>query len=768
MSYAVKPPRLLFLALFVLPLGFLPAGCSDSPPLPGVAVHPPEGFYRFDERLSEAAVQTSPVEAAPEGLTFTFGDSSAQPWVVGLPSSTCRVEDGALIFAAKERDTVTSPDGLGIEGPEIDAVTVEMEAKDLGRVDLLWRTRGANWADEEHRVISILVREPRKRIAYTLQLAGVKAWRYRTSDQIRLRIDGGAEIRVWSIRFITRRSAFAHAGAGTHEFSVGSRLRPCLYAHSPASIKYRIHVPERARFSAGLGLVDPALPTTFGLTVEENGSQTGVLRQVVEKASDWTDVQADLSAFAGRDVDLTLRTECAGKGQIALWSSPILYQARAPATTDSAAQAAPLNVLVYVIDCLRADHLDVYGYGRETAPNIRAFAQTAARFARCYSQDTWTRPSMTSLATGVDSFVHGMKEYGFLIPDKLAMLPEILREAGYTTCAVTENPQTPPDMGQRRAYCYLETPYLRVETGENRLKWCELPGLTYEAASQFLENHHEESFFLYVHTMEPHGIFTSKPSVAAVYDAPEPFRSLWAKGPDPNMMDVYDGCIAHADHNFRRLLDKIEELGLRNNTLVILMADHGEAFGEHDNLFGHTGRPYNELLHIPLFISLPGSIPPGSIVEENTALIDVTPTILDYAGLSPCEQFRGLSLRPLIEGRNREVFAGRVVFANGADWLHSSAAIRGNSKVFEDTDAGKTILFDLARDHAETLDVSSIRPDTFAELKAALDRHRQEGANAAALLRVGETAATTAVIDPQAQEVLDGLAYFGTKGKTQK
>ncbi len=742
--------RFFPVALLLMPLWPLFTGCSPESGEVG-----PMESYRLDDLFGDAlSVEAGQPPAELEGLAFRFSDGAAAGWTGGL--GECAVRDGALTTRLSPEAPLTSPDGLGIDAPEVDTIRVRARVDGADRFSLTWRARGGDWS-ELQRVINVYVTRPGEMVTYELQVSGVRAWRHRTVDQLRFQAETPADLAIESIQLLTRRDMFEGAPAGLREYEVNHRVRPCLYAFCPASIRYRVRIPEGGQFSAGLATIDPANPTMFSLTVTDGGTSQTLFERTMTKVADWDDVRVDLSAFGGRDVVLFLRAEAEAAGQVALWSSPVVFEPKpAPETGLFASKpAGGLNVVVYMVDCLRADHLSGFGYGRETAPFMAEFASTGAQFRRCFSQEPWTKPSMTSLATGVDTFTHGVERYGDMAPDDLVMLPEILRQAGYVTGAITENPHTPPDAAQRRAYCHLEPVHLQAEIGEPVLEWNELPEVTFGAARGFLETNRDRNFFLYVHTMEPHDIPVEHAPNALVYDPPAPFRDRWASPDNPHPMDRYDECIAFADANFRRFMAMLDELGLRKNTLVILAGDHGEAFGEHEGFFGHASKPYNELIHVPLLMSLPGVVPSRRIVEDNVRLIDVTPTILDYVGLAPVGQFQGLSLRPVLERNAGPDFAGRLV---PSTWVGYHSAIQGDWKLFVDSHAGGARLFNIATDYAETRDLSAEYPDTAAALRQALEEHIARGRG----IRAGFTAAdATRMVNPEAQEQLKAMGYLG-------
>jgi len=722
----------------------------------------PVSAYMLDDHLSDALIEAPPAPPYPDSVSFRFAGSAAG-WTATAPASLDATDTGIVFSGPGE---LASPPELNISGREIDSAVVRMKVTGAEVISLAWRPMGDKEA-ELHRVVRVHVARPGEMATYRVQLSGIRAWRYRQIDHVKLCVNQAASIELESIAFLSRKSVFAERSVGMHGFSIGNKVRPCLFAHTPATLRYKLTVPPKAQFSSGLGIVDAA-PATFSLAVKQGEETAVVFEKTVPNNEQWHDVRFDLSQYENRDVELALRVQSEGSGQVGLWSNPVVYgpvseacaeddepeeQGRRHVASEKAASCrCSLNVLVYVVDCLRADHLNAYGYVRETAPNVAAFARSGVQFSRCFSQETWTKPSMGTLLTGTDSHVHGIEAFGDVIPDSLVLLPEILRRNGYATCAISENPHTPPDTNDRRAFSFLETPHLRVELGEHRLKWNELPEVTYQAATDFLEANKDRPFFLYVHTMELHDIVVAPPAEHMVYDPPAAYRGLWSSQDAIEGMDLFDECIRYADANFQRVIDKLAALGLDKNTLVIFMADHGEGFGEHEDKYGHYGKPYNELTHIPLIMRMPGVVPDGRVMKENVGIVDVAPTILDVLGLAVPEQFQGMSLVALMNGSSH---AARAVCST---WCGSSSIVKGDWKLFRDV-GGTRMLFNLANDSSESCDVAAAHPEVAAELDRLLstyiEQQRQKGERAKS-----QNQDATHAIDPAAQQALESLGYL--------
>lgn len=741
-------------AVLMLALAAATAGCGDAPQQaaePVSEVPPPldaSATFRFDDRLGQAEeIETAPAPGEAAGR-WLLGGEKAECWTTNAETASCSVTEDGVRFSTQGKAHFLSPPGLGIAGRATEALLVTMRIRGAQEIALEWRGERQKEFSED-RACWIHAAEQDVQLTYNVALSGFNKWRHAAIGQLRLTIPRAAELVVHQMRLLTRRDLFARQPYGLSDYSLDNLVRPVLYAHCPARLSWRLRLPPHARFRTGLAVTGGQAPVAFSLRVEHDTRVHDIPLATIEDSSRWNSARADLSGFAGQEVSLSLVAGSDSPGTVGLWSNPILAGARQETAEEPASR--PRNVVVYVVDALRADHLDVYGYGRETAPNLTALAKQGVLFERCFSQETWTKPSMSSLATGVDALLHGVERFGDLIPDALPMFPEALRAAGYVTGAVSENPHTPPDANQRRAYSHVVAPHLR---GEFTLTRDELADITYAAVEGFLERNRAHPFFLYIHTMECHDIRQESPT-HFVYDPPARYRYQWASEEDPRPMDLYDATILHMDENLRRVLDKLDALGLREDTLFIFTADHGEAFGEHDNRWGHFGKPYNELVRIPLVAQWPAGIAPGAVAGQNVQLIDLPPTILGVLQLEGYPSFQGSSLEPLWQGRAPAYFDKRVVHSN---WANRVSTVRGPWKLMDNGPQGKE-LYNLDEDMPETRNLAEAQPEVFQRLDAIGTAYVAAQAKRRAAVQAEQGAAVVS-IDPRTREALDAMGYL--------
>jgi len=297
-----------------------------------------------------------------------------------------------------------------------------------------------------------------------------------------------------------------------------------------------------------------------------------------------------------------------------------------------------LNVIFILVDTLRADRLGAYGYERDTSPNLDALAATGVRFARQVSQSSWTKCSMASLWTGLYPVrTRVLRAYDVLSPE--ARMPaEVFQEAGFRTAGIWRNGWIAPNFGFSQGFEVYLSP--RSERRRQaRVERIDNPNITLEgddgdildSAVAFLHAHGHERWFLYLHMMDVHQYAYSEDTAL--------FGTSYS--------DSYDNAIRWVDSLLGHLFTALAELGLRDRTLIVLSADHGEAFGEHDGE-GHARNVYGEVTQTPLILGPPFRLEPGIVVEARSENVDLWPTVLELVGLPPLPDVDGRSLVPQI------------------------------------------------------------------------------------------------------------------------
>jgi arylsulfatase len=387
---------------------------------------------------------------------------------------------------------------------------------------------------------------------------------------------------------------------------------------------------------------------------------------------------------------------------------------------DPAAPPPRPNVVLILADTLRADHLGAYGYARDTSPRFDTLAAESFLFEDVRAQAPCTYPSANSILTGrrPREFL-GQPDGGLGIPETIPSIAEVLRGAGYATAAISASPIVRATPGAMNPVGGFARGFDRFS--EN-CEWLD-GSCVHQRASRFLEQL-PEPFLLYLHYIDPHDPYQPPESWsrrfagdgAGLSEAtrsgdPNPISDALYKERDPSLatpeelahlVDLYDDEIAYWDFLLGRLVDHLDHVGVLDDTLLVVLADHGESFFEHRQM-RHCRSVYDTEIKTPLLIRLPPSLAPGPPrrIAAQAANLDVVPTLLDLLEI-PAEGLRlaGASLRPAIEGREQ---ARPPVFTA---WHGLRAVKHGHFKMIFRARDGDTQLYDVAGDPAESEDLA--------------------------------------------------------------
>jgi arylsulfatase A-like enzyme len=321
----------------------------------------------------------------------------------------------------------------------------------------------------------------------------------------------------------------------------------------------------------------------------------------------------------------------------------------------------PLNVIVVGIDTLRPDHLTCYGYERATSPNIDELAASGVLFENTISQAPWTAPAFATVFTSLYPSQHGSMGVRSKVRSSVPTLATMLKEYGYATGAIINAPALKPEFGLSRGFDFYDMTPLDGRIGDG----------TTRDALEWIDEHSGGPFFIFVHYFDPHIPYAPPPGYDDLFNPgyegriknpfdlegfslarPRLFEELKVLTADDwaEVIDLYDGEIVYVDSAFGDLVRGVEERGLRDNTVIIMLSDHGEEFFEH-GAFEHGHSLYDELIRVPLVVSMPGRVSEGIRVRNQVRLLDVTPTVFDLIGLPPQPHFEGVSLVPYLTGQ---------------------------------------------------------------------------------------------------------------------
>lgn len=431
----------------------------------------------------------------------------------------------------------------------------------------------------------------------------------------------------------------------------------------------------------------------------------------------------------------------------------VLLAAAAPALAAETPKRP--NVVLVVVDALRADRLSAYGNPRRTSPAVDAVAAEGALFEDVTAQGNWTLPALASIMTSMYPAVHGAvrfpadrkgwakrleagrfrAESGGRLDQTRPTLARALREAGYETFGLaiggicrsafgfSQGFETYRDEG-RRLHEYL--PELEAWLGKKRRR----------------------PFFLYLHANDVHDPYDTLPEFNAKWDpdykgkfdgsratldAVHDGRLKPSARDKEHLVALYDGGISYTDQALGRLFSRMKALGLWESSVVVVTADHGEEFGEH-GVWQHGHSAYQPLVRVPLIIKAPG-MPAGRRLTGPAEAVDLAPTLLELASVPAPKTFQGRSLAPAWRsGAERGGEAYGEVFALPRAERVALVVRRGDLKLISREDGGPDELYDLAADPGERRNLASERPAELQSLLAAAGAWRERARAARAAL----------------------------------
>jgi len=442
-------------------------------------------------------------------------------------------------------------------------------------------------------------------------------------------------------------------------------------------------------------------------------------------------------AVAGRPGEL-FRLRVVNPGAGGLWIDTLKLHAAPPRAQPPAALPARPSVVVFLVDTLRADHLGAYGHAAATSPRFDAFAREATVFEDAWAQSSWTRPAVASLFTGLAPDAHGVRGlHGTLVP-RLETLAECFRAAGYRTGGFVANHVVSGRFGFDQGF--------EAWNGGNEAALFGKPAkVVVDAALHWLEGV-AGPFFLYVHTLDPHGPYTPDQEHWApfLFEGYRGSRSPTALAHRPRLTadelrflrSAYEGEVRQNDAAFGALLDGLRGRGVLDRSLVVFTADHGEEFRDHGG-GGHGQTLYQEVLRIPLGVRFPDGARRGAQDRTVVQQTDLLPTLLALAGVPPPVPVEGrdLSARWLARGKAADapeaVLVSRLEFSG----KNKRAVRSGSLKLILNEEPGwrgePEELYDLAADPAESRNLRGAAPVPagYLKMQAALLRSAQQALN---------------------------------------
>jgi arylsulfatase A-like enzyme len=431
----------------------------------------------------------------------------------------------------------------------------------------------------------------------------------------------------------------------------------------------------------------------------------------------------------------------------------------APALLVSSCSRTPRpNVLLIVLDTLRGDRLSCYGYARDTTPHIDALAAQGTLYAKTFSTCFWTLPAHASLFTGIHPLQAGATSETLHLPDDNTTLAEVLSAAGYHTAAFVCNSWVSKERGFAQGFSeYYEM--WRAENQSPRTSMDQtLESMTVDRVAPWIDRtaRQKQPFFLFLNLNGVHLPYDPPGEYATRFlrDTSDPERvhrdmqitSCWdhLTGGLPLdeedyriMNDLYDGEVAFADVQVGRLVEALRKSGALDNTIVIVTADHGENLGERDRI-DHMMTLYDATTHIPLVIRYPRVFAAGKRIDDLTSIIDIAPTVIDLCGADKGVDYLHVKTTSLanperkprafvVAGNERPVTGVQLLQKRypGYDWKAIDYRLRSlRTPVYKliENEGRSVELYDVARDPAESTDLTGSQPDVQKRLLGALTR----------------------------------------------
>lgn len=435
------------------------------------------------------------------------------------------------------------------------------------------------------------------------------------------------------------------------------------------------------------------------------------------------------------------------------------------------------NVFLLVVDTLRADHLSSYGASKNKTPVIDGLAADGTRFARAYSQASWTRPSFGTIFTSLYPSSHRAIHKSDALPEAVVTLAEVMQGAGYATVGFANNINVAPLFGFQQGfdqYVFLEPEFFFGATESaaqltiyNQLR---LIRERFVSKKKWVENYYQPAdvvvkhgldwiaardpqrpFFMFLHFMEPHDPYFVHP-----YNG-EAYARVANPNPDPSLADTYrdayDGAIRFLDEELAKFIAELKARGLYDDAVILLTADHGEEFHEHGGWW-HGTTLYDEQLAVPLIVKGGPAAPKGVVNEAVVSSLDIAPTLIQAAGLKVPQSMVGkpLGLSTDAPAPRDHAFAeseleGNILQAYRSGGMKVIHANPGNPRGLPEHQ-----LFDVANDPREQKDLIATQTEVANKLTADMGAVQSHAESIAV-----ESTGTS--IDAASEERLRALGY---------
>jgi arylsulfatase A-like enzyme len=570
-------------------------------------------------------------------------------------------------------------------------------------------------------------------------------------------------------------AALYEQGIPSASVTLNADTRRALTPPLPSRLTFAVNIPPEAALDFSFAVATEGTPerwpaVRFRVALNDGGGEKTVFQETAElsQRNRWLDRTLDLVGWEGREARILFEiaiedspdspdSEVTLGPYYVMWGNPILY-------SREHRRARPQVILISV-DCLRADHMKLYGYERDTTPHLDSFSMDSVVFEAASSASSWTLPAHMSMLTGLTPSFHAVSRERKLATS-IAYLPQILSAAGYESDGVVSGAYLSPSFGFERGfhnYRVLSEP----RAGE-----------VVDETLGLLARTEGRDFFFFVHLFDPHWRYLPPEDFVERFGPrPPELDALLNKvidrqppaGPEDieRLKNLYDGEVSHVDRELGRLLDGLRARGLYDDALIIVTSDHGEAFYEHGH-WQHSETLYQEMIRVPLIVKWPiDTVARSARITEPVSLVDIFPTILEAAHV-PSGDSQGQSLARYLETTQQarsgitvsEVIwwsseeTGKKIAMRSRD-LKYIATFRGEPG--DDLAIGEMVqeeLYDLTADPEEknNLETSHDMAAFRKELHAHLEQARR--------FRAEQDNGGTVVVDESIREQLKALGYI--------
>lgn len=435
----------------------------------------------------------------------------------------------------------------------------------------------------------------------------------------------------------------------------------------------------------------------------------------------------------------------------------------------------PEKLLLIIVDTVRADHLSCYGYKDRKTPNIDGLAESGVLFSQAVSAIPETGPSVSSILTACYPARHGVRANVYPLPKEAYTWAQVLRKQGFRTAAFTDK----YPFRKLRILKGFDHFHRRDTKAESE---ADVIASAVDAPIAWLKQNRSEKFFALIHFYDAHLPYApfarSESTLSLQYSGPYdgqygPAMTLWDNRLDVNAKDVaymrslYDDEIGYIDRYVGEIQTALEEMGIAEETLIILTSDHGEAFGEHNYYFDHGDCLYEHQIWVPLIFKHGTLLPPGLRVEAQVRTIDIMPTALQLMNIDFQRRIDGVSLAPLFKGKKSLLGARYAVsegdainftnpnargFVDGVKGKHISIRKEEKKLIYVPQNPdGEFELYDLNADPDEKINLIQQEPGIARELLEYLRKW---------IKQQGEGKTSAEALDKDAEEILKSLGYI--------